>query len=80
MNLQIKKTLALNGQVQVPSSKSHSIRGLIMALLCKGQTRLQNVLIAEDTKDAMQVCQALGGKIKIFLHLICMTSLYLHSI
>lgn len=63
MNLTIKKILSLHGQVLLPSSKSQSIRAIILALLGHGESTLTNILHAEDVQDAVNVCKNLGAKI-----------------
>lgn len=61
MNLIVKKTATLNGQVSPPGSKSQSIRAIILASLCRGKSELRNVLSASDTEDAMRVCRDMGA-------------------
>lgn len=50
------------GTFTPPSSKSHSIRALFLALLAKGQSKLINLLEAEDTRDALAALSVLGLK------------------
>src|SRR5665213_2844746 len=61
MHLIVKKTLSLRGKIFPPGSKSQSIRGLLFALLAKGESTLLNVLDSDDTQAAMRVCTALGA-------------------
>lgn len=61
----IQKTNKLSGTVLAPGSKSHTIRGLILGLLARGQSILKNPLDSEDTKTAIKVCESLGAKIKV---------------
>jgi 3-phosphoshikimate 1-carboxyvinyltransferase len=63
MYLIAEKTVSLAGQITVPSSKSESVRALIIALLTPGKTTLANVLHADDTQHASQICQQLGATI-----------------
>lgn len=63
MNLTIQKTSSLQGQVTPPGSKSQSIRGLLLALLCEGESTLSNFLWSDDTEDAIRVCHLLGANI-----------------
>lgn len=65
MNLKVDKSLTLHGKVIPPSSKSQSIRGIILALLSEGESRLMNILDSDDTKDAISVCKNLGAKITL---------------
>jgi 3-phosphoshikimate 1-carboxyvinyltransferase len=61
MNLIVQRVTALQGSITVPSSKSQSIRGILLALLAEGESSLTNVLISDDTQDAINVCQHLGA-------------------
>ncbi len=63
--LKVKQSLKLNGKVIPPSSKSQSIRGLIFALLAKGESTLMNVLDSDDIHDAVNVCRKLGVEITV---------------
>jgi 3-phosphoshikimate 1-carboxyvinyltransferase len=65
MNLKVKKSLVLNGKVIPPSSKSQSIRGIILALLSEGESTLMNILDSDDAEDAINVCKKLGANINI---------------
>ena len=62
-HLQVQKTSILAGQVVPPSSKSQSVRGMILALLAEGESRLMNPLDSDDMQDAMSVCMQLGAEI-----------------
>lgn len=64
MKLTIQPTTKLSGQATPPSSKSHSVRGLILATLARGTSHLRNVLDADDGRAAMEVCKGLGAKMK----------------
>ncbi len=63
MELHVKKANNLAGAVQIPASKSHSIRAVFFATLANGTSRIKNFLDSEDTKAAIKVCKALGAKI-----------------
>ncbi len=63
MKLIVEKTKKISGESNVPSSKSHTIRGLIFASLAEGESRLKNALESEDTKAAIKACSALGAEI-----------------
>lgn len=65
MHLHVQKTTALAGCITPPSSKSQTIRGLIFALLAKGQSTLENALDSDDATDAIRVCRQLGAKITL---------------
>ena len=55
----IKKS-QINGNIIVPGSKSHTIRAIAIACLAKGQSKIINPLISEDTVSALNAARALG--------------------
>lgn len=56
------ETLSL-GVVEVPGSKSHTIRALFVAATARGQSQLYGPLDADDTVAARTALRALGGTI-----------------
>jgi 3-phosphoshikimate 1-carboxyvinyltransferase len=62
MRLIVKKTEKIIGESNVPSSKSHTIRGLIFASLAKKKSILHNALESEDTKATINACTSLGAE------------------
>lgn len=66
MNLIVKNTNKLQGQALPPSSKSQTIRGIILALLANGESILENFLESEDTLDALRICNDLGAEVTIY--------------
>ncbi len=65
MKLIVKPTRKLQGEATPPSSKSHSVRALLVATLAKGTSHLHNVLDAEDGRAAIEVCKGLGANIHV---------------
>ena len=63
MKLVIEPTVRIEGEVTPPSSKSHSVRALLLATLANGTSALKNILDASDTRAAIDVCRKLGAKI-----------------
>ena len=53
----------LSGDVRMPGSKSHTIRGLIMGLLAEGESSLLRPLASTDTESCVRLCLALGAKV-----------------
>lgn len=49
----------------MPGSKSQSIRALILATMAQGESRLDNILVCDDTRDAQQVCRQLGTQLTV---------------
>jgi 3-phosphoshikimate 1-carboxyvinyltransferase len=61
MNLIVHQTNLLTGHIVSPSSKSHSIRGMLLAILANGQSILRHCLHSDDTESALQVCRSLSA-------------------
>ena len=60
---QIEKSY-LSGKVQIPSSKSHTIRALLCASLTKGKTTLIGHFEGNDIQETIEVLRELGIAIK----------------
>lgn len=75
MNLIINKTSILNGQITPPGSKSQSIRAIMLALLCNGESVLKNILHSDDTQDAINVCKSFGAEISESNHILTIKSM-----
>ncbi len=65
MKLVVEKTEKLEGEITIPSSKSHTIRAVIIASLAEGTSKIQNPLKSDDTMAAVNACKALGAKINM---------------
>jgi len=63
MKLIVKPVRKLKGEAVIPSSKSHTIRAIIIASLAEGISKIKNPLDSADTKAAVNGCKALGAKI-----------------
>ncbi|MFO7899505.1 MAG: 3-phosphoshikimate 1-carboxyvinyltransferase, partial [Planctomycetota bacterium] len=55
----------LRGTVEIPGSKSHTIRGLFFAALADGTSTLRKPLDSLDTRAAAACCRALGAEVRI---------------
>ncbi len=53
----------LSGSVQIPASKSHTIRAITVASVAKGISTIRNPLISEDAKSAVTAFRAMGADI-----------------
>ena len=53
----------LSGQVQVPGSKSHTIRAIAIASLANGTSHIHNPLVSSDTLSAVDCYRSLGADI-----------------
>ena len=56
-------TKTISGTVIVPGDKSISHRAIIFSMLCKGRTKIYNLLESEDVKRTIEVSQSLGTNI-----------------
>ena len=55
----------ISGEVRLPGSKSISNRALLLAALARGETRLSNVLVSDDTHFMLEALRHLGVKIRV---------------
>ncbi|MFP4028209.1 MAG: 3-phosphoshikimate 1-carboxyvinyltransferase [Candidatus Brocadiia bacterium] len=62
MQFKIKKS-NLRGQIRIPGSKSHTIRGLILGLLAHGQSNLREPLDSSDTRSCLKLVRSLGAAV-----------------
>ncbi|HRR85059.1 MAG TPA: 3-phosphoshikimate 1-carboxyvinyltransferase [Phycisphaerae bacterium] len=53
----------LSGAVDIPGSKSHTIRAITVAALADGESRIESPLISADTLAAVDAYRALGAEI-----------------
>lgn len=54
----------LGGSLQIPASKSHTIRALLIASLAGGTSRIRSPLISADTLSCLEACRRLGARIE----------------
>ncbi len=62
MNIIAKKNL-LDGTIQVPGSKSHTIRALLLACLAEGESKIKNPLPSADCYSTANAVPLLGAQI-----------------
>ncbi len=53
------------GEITIPSSKSHTIRALLIAAMAKGESTIINPLDSADTQSCLNAIKVLGAKIKL---------------
>ena len=63
MKLKVEPTERLQGRIAIPASKSHTIRAVLIAALAEGTSVLHRPLLSEDTRAALNACEALGARI-----------------
>jgi 3-phosphoshikimate 1-carboxyvinyltransferase len=56
---------SLQGEVLIPSSKSHTVRALFFALLAEGESTIRHPLDSGDTRAALLAAQGLGAEIAV---------------
>lgn len=61
----IVKPGSLNGDVPVPTSKSHTIRALVIAMLSDGESEIIKPLDSLDTRAAVDACRMLGAEVDL---------------
>jgi len=64
MMLVVQPTLSLKGSITLPSSKSYSIRTVIIAA-CGGRSKISNLSSCDDVKQALKASRSLGSKIQL---------------
>ncbi|HQL64963.1 MAG TPA: 3-phosphoshikimate 1-carboxyvinyltransferase, partial [bacterium] len=57
MKFIVKKTKSLTGTAEIPGSKSHTIRAIVIASLAQGQSKIFKPLESEDTMAAVNACK-----------------------
>ena len=63
MNLIVGRS-ALEGSIDIPASKSHTIRAVVIASLAEGTSRISHPLDSGDTRSSVSACRALGADIE----------------
>ena len=55
----------LDGTVEIPASKSHTIRGVIIAALAGGESILRNPLDSLDTRSSLDAAKGFGARVRM---------------
>lgn len=55
----------LNGEISVPSSKSHTLRAILFGAMGRGRTVVHNYLPSTDTHSMIEACRILGASIDV---------------
>ncbi len=63
MEISVKKS-KISGQVEIPGSKSHTIRAILIASLAGGTSTIKMPLVSEDTIACLSAASVLGAWIK----------------
>jgi 3-phosphoshikimate 1-carboxyvinyltransferase len=65
VDMNVKKTERLSGQICASPSKSYTQRMILASALSAGASRISNPLYSEDTEATLRAVTALGAKIKV---------------
>ncbi len=63
MDITLNKA-TVRGSITVPSSKSQTIRSLLIATFAHSQSIIHNPLISSDTRSCIEACKTLGAIIE----------------
>lgn len=63
LSLRVRRS-RLCGKIEVPPSKSQSIRALLYASLARGESCLENLLDSPDVEAMRRACRAIGARIE----------------
>jgi 3-phosphoshikimate 1-carboxyvinyltransferase len=64
LRLIVRRTNSLKGSIEVPPSKSHTHRAILLASLASGTSLISNPLLCEDCIATIEACRSIGAKIK----------------
>ncbi len=64
-SLKLPRLKAVSGRVKLPGSKSLSNRALLLAALSEGTTRLDNLLLSDDTEAMLEALSQLGVRLEL---------------
>jgi len=59
------RSSSLRGDIRIPASKSHTIRGVLIGLLSEGATTVRHPLYAADTLSSVRCAEALGATVDV---------------
>jgi len=59
----VRKSI-LNGSIEIPASKSHTIRAILIAGLADGESVIKKPLLTGDGYSALKAAKALGAKVE----------------
>ncbi|ODN43772.1 3-phosphoshikimate 1-carboxyvinyltransferase [Piscirickettsia litoralis] len=62
--LQIKPS-QLQGRIEIPSSKSHTLRAILFASLAEGNSGIESFLPSPDAYAMIDACRALGAEVTV---------------
>ena len=66
MSQYIVKNRSLNGEITIPSSKSHTLRSILFGSLGKGKSIIHRYLHSSDTKSMAEACRLFGAEVDFY--------------
>lgn len=63
MKWKVRKSI-LNGTIEIPASKSHTIRAILIASLADGESIIKKPLLTGDGYSALNAAKAIGAKVE----------------
>jgi 3-phosphoshikimate 1-carboxyvinyltransferase len=63
MELSIRRSEHLHGEVEIPPNKSHSFRALVMAALADGTSHIHNPLVSSDWMRGTEALEMFGASV-----------------
>ena len=64
MNCKVEKS-KISGEINCPSNKSYTHRGIFLASLAGNNSKVENVLLSADTKATIEACKKFGAIIEV---------------
>ena len=64
MNCKVEKS-KIKGEINCPSNKSYTHRGIFLASLAGNNSKVENVLLSADTKATIEACKKFGAVIEL---------------
>jgi 3-phosphoshikimate 1-carboxyvinyltransferase len=64
MNCKVEKS-KISGEVNCPSNKSYTHRGIFLASLAGNNSKVENILLSADTKATIEACRKFGAVIEV---------------
>ena len=64
MNCKVEKS-KISGEINCPSNKSYTHRGIFLASLAGNNSKVENVLLSADTKATIEACRKFGAIIEV---------------
>ena len=64
MNCNVEKS-KIKGEINCPSNKSYTHRGIFLASLAGNNSKVENVLLSADTKATIEACKKFGAVIEV---------------